>query len=64
MCTSRVRLPLTYSPGTLTFLCVVVRPRQKYDDIPCVVDNDAERFLVENGVDAALAYHVAHLFAR
>lgn len=35
-----------------------------YNDIPCVVDEGAETFLVENGVDPALAYHVAHLFAR
>lgn len=38
--------------------------RQTYNDIPCVVDEGAETFLVENGVDPALAYHVAHLFAR
>lgn len=37
---------------------------QTYNDIPCVVDKCAESFLVDNGVDPALAYHVAHLFAR
>lgn len=37
---------------------------ETYNDIPCVVDKGVENFLVENGVDPALAYHVAHLFAR
>lgn len=37
---------------------------ETYNDIPCVVDKCAESFLVDNGVDPALAYHVAHLFAR
>ena len=37
---------------------------QTYNDIPCVVDKGAESFLADNGVDPALAYHVAHLFAR
>eukprot|EP00752_Nemacystus_decipiens_P010042 g8955.t1 len=37
---------------------------ETYNDIPCVVDKGAESFLVENGLDPALAYHVAHLFAR
>lgn len=37
---------------------------QTYNDIPCVVNKEAESFLVDNGVDPALAYHVAHLFAR
>lgn len=37
---------------------------QVYNDIPCEVEPSVERFLVDNGVDPALAYHVAHLFAR
>ncbi|CAM9102480.1 unnamed protein product, partial [Hapterophycus canaliculatus] len=37
---------------------------ETYNDIPCAVDTTAESLLVENGVDPALAYHVAHLFAR
>lgn len=37
---------------------------QTYNDIPCAVDKCAESYLVDNGVDPALAYHVAHLFAR
>ncbi|CBN79467.1 Glutamate cysteine ligase [Ectocarpus siliculosus] len=37
---------------------------ETYNDIPCEVDKGAESFLVENGVDRALAFHVAHLFAR
>ncbi|CAM9434866.1 unnamed protein product, partial [Choristocarpus tenellus] len=35
-----------------------------YNDIPCVIDKEVERFLVEKGLDEALAYHVAHLFVR
>eukprot|EP00903_Cladosiphon_okamuranus_P014848 g13749.t1 len=37
---------------------------ETYNDIPCVIDKDAETLLVDNGVDPALAYHVGHLFAR
>lgn len=43
---------------------VMIPTPQTYNDIPCVVDKSAESYLVDNGVDPALAYHVAHLFAR
>ena len=42
----------------------VIPSPQTYNDIPCVVDKSAESFLVDSGLDPALAYHVAHLFAR
>ncbi|CAM9912059.1 unnamed protein product, partial [Discosporangium mesarthrocarpum] len=35
-----------------------------YNDIPCPIDKEAERTLIENKVDPALAYHIAHLFVR
>ncbi|CAN0339280.1 unnamed protein product [Phaeothamnion confervicola] len=35
-----------------------------YNDIPCEVDEESQRFLLENGVDPALAQHIAHLFVR
>ncbi|CAM9741582.1 unnamed protein product [Ascophyllum nodosum] len=37
---------------------------ETYNDIPCRVDTSVQSFLVDNGVDPALAHHVAHLFAR
>lgn len=44
--------------------CFTHTSPQTYNDIPCAVDKCAESYLVDNGVDPALAYHVAHLFAR
>lgn len=35
-----------------------------YNDIPVPVDEDSYKLLRENGVDPALAQHVAHLFIR
>mmetsp|Transcript_4773 Transcript_4773/g.7223 ORF Transcript_4773/g.7223 Transcript_4773/m.7223 type:complete len:774 (+) Transcript_4773:57-2378(+) len=35
-----------------------------YDDIDCEVDEEAQKILLENGIDPALAKHIAHLFSR
>lgn len=40
------------------------RVRNSYNDIPVPVDGDCYQMLLENGVDAALAQHVSHLFIR
>eukprot|EP00611_Tribonema_gayanum_P021903 TRINITY_DN430_c0_g1_i4.p1 TRINITY_DN430_c0_g1~~TRINITY_DN430_c0_g1_i4.p1 ORF type:complete len:744 (-),score=235.02 TRINITY_DN430_c0_g1_i4:584-2815(-) len=37
---------------------------ERYNDIPCPVDPAAFNTLTQNGVDPALATHVAHLFTR
>jgi hypothetical protein len=35
-----------------------------YNDIPCEIDEASHKLLLENGVDPALAFHLAHLFTR
>jgi glutamate--cysteine ligase catalytic subunit len=35
-----------------------------YNDIPVPIDEDSYALLRENGIDPALAQHVAHLFIR
>ena len=36
----------------------------RYNDIPVPVDEDTYELLRKNGIDPALAQHVAHLFIR
>mmetsp|Transcript_107661 Transcript_107661/g.314782 ORF Transcript_107661/g.314782 Transcript_107661/m.314782 type:complete len:694 (-) Transcript_107661:70-2151(-) len=35
-----------------------------YNDVPCEIDEDTKRTLMNEGIDAALAHHLAHLFVR
>lgn len=37
---------------------------EMYNDIPCPVDEATHVYLLENGVDPALALHIGHLFTR
>ena len=36
----------------------------KYNDVPCETDPQLRALLLERGVDAILAQHIAHLFVR
>lgn len=40
------------------------RSFELFNDIPCEIDVEAKRVLLEAGVDENLAHHVAHLFIR
>lgn len=40
------------------------RSFELFNDIPCELDEDAEKTLLDAGLDANLAHHLAHLFIR
>jgi glutamate--cysteine ligase catalytic subunit len=40
------------------------RSFEKYNDIPCPVDESAKNNLLDAGIDENLAHHLAHLFTR
>lgn len=44
-----------------SYLC---EENQKYNDLPLTKDEELFQDLIQNGVDAALAKHIAHLFIR
>mmetsp|Transcript_17107 Transcript_17107/g.52533 ORF Transcript_17107/g.52533 Transcript_17107/m.52533 type:complete len:736 (-) Transcript_17107:2200-4407(-) len=37
---------------------------ERFNDVPCAIDEEAKALLMENGLDEVLAGHLAHLFAR
>jgi glutamate--cysteine ligase catalytic subunit len=52
----------TQSNNKTTHVCS--RLFEKYNDIPCPIDEEAKAHLIDAGVDVSLAHHVAHLFCR
>lgn len=44
--------------------CYISEENQKYNDVPLVKDESIYNTLRENGIDSALANHIAHLFIR
>lgn len=37
---------------------------EKYNDVPCAIDETYKQVLLDNGIDHNLAHHIAHLFVR
>ena len=37
---------------------------EKYNDIPCPIDDNVKQRLIDAGIDEALAQHIAHLYTR
>ncbi|CAK9059419.1 Glutamate--cysteine ligase (Gamma-ECS) (GCS) (Gamma-glutamylcysteine synthetase) [Durusdinium trenchii] len=44
--------------------CYIHPSSQAYNDIPCEIDEEIRALLEDEGVDQALAQHIAHLFTR
>ena len=44
--------------------CYIHPDSQAYNDIPCEIDEEIQALLQQEGLDEAIAQHIAHLFTR
>lgn len=61
---NRHRIPKSRYDSVSCYISSDPRNKQQYNDISLPIDEDTKQRLLDHGVDAALAQHVAHMFIR